>query len=233
MKFIAILDTETISLEPPPIGRAIEVAVMLYDIKHAQPVSSYASLIGFDGNKEWGMSSNPAEHVNGIPSTMVADAPAADLVWRAVKWLIAPAELILCHRAEFDRQFVPDLGGKPFCCSKSDLRFPGQRGGDHLVQLALSLGLGVASAHRAMADVDILARILTRVAEKGHDLEALLTRAMRPKVLYYAQVSYDDRQLAKDHGFMWNQEKHGKNWYRYMPPEDVKELPFPVRTVPS
>jgi DNA polymerase III subunit epsilon len=232
MNHIAILDTETTSLEPPPIGRTIEVAVMLYDIKLAQPVASYASLIRTDGNEEYGMPANPAEAINGIPGAMLADAPEADVVWRCVKWLIAPASLIVCHRAEFDRQFVPDFG-KPYCCSKIDIQWPGQLRGDSLVQLALALGLGVASAHRAMADVDTLARIFTRVAEKGHDLEALLMRAMRPKVLYYAQASYEDRDVVKGHGFLWNPAKHGKNWYRYMPPEDTKSLPFPVKTVPS
>ena len=225
IKYAAILDTETTSLEPPPAGKTIEVAVMLYDVKRAQPVSSFASLIRAD--------SNEAENVNGIPAAMLTEqARDPDEVWRCVKWLIAPADVIVAHRAEFDRQFCPDLG-KPWACSKTDIKWPGQMRGDSLVQLALKLGLGVASAHRAMADVDTLARILTRVVERGCDLEALLLHALRPKVLYYAQVSYEKRQLAKDNGFLWNEQLHGKNWYRYMPPEDTKDLPFPVRTVPT
>jgi DNA polymerase-3 subunit epsilon len=219
---IAILDTETTSLEPPPVGKIIEVAVMLYDVKFAQPVASFASLIQAD--------SNEAEPINGIPAGMLGAARTADFVWRAVQWLIEPATVIIAHRAEFDRQFCPDLG-KPWICSKTDIRWGDRVRGDHLVQLALGLGLGVASAHRAMADVDTLARILTRVAEKGGDLEAMIVRAMRPKKLFYAQVSYERRQIAKDHGFLWDEAKHGKNWYRYMPPEDTGELPFPVRLV--
>lgn len=216
---IAILDTETTSLEPPPVGKIVEVAVMLYDVKFAQPVASFASLIQAD--------SNEAEHINGIPAGMLGAARTADFVWRAVQWLIEPATVIIAHRAEFDRQFCPDLG-KPWICSKTDIRWGDRVRGDHLVQLALGLGLGVASAHRAMADVDTLARILTRVAEKGGDLEAMIVHAMRPKKLFYAQVSYEDREIAKSHGFLWDQPKHGKNWYRYMPPEDVAELPFKV-----
>jgi len=231
IRFAAIIDTETTGLDPKS-DRCIEVAVLLYDVKQAQPVASYASLIHADGNEAYGMPVNAAEAINGIPGTMLADAPEADIVWRCVKWLIKPAQVVIAHRAEFDRQFVPDLE-RPWICSKVDVRWPGQMRGDHLVQLALALGLGVASAHRAASDVDTLARILTRVAEKGHDLEALLLHALRPKVLYFAQVSYDDRQKAKDHGFMWDQAKYGKNWYRFMPPEDTKELPFPVREVPT
>lgn len=222
MKYVAILDTETTSLEPPPAGQAIEVAVMLYDVQIAQPVASFASLIR--------SGSNEAEHINGIPAAMLVDAREADEVWRAVRWVVEPAEALIAHRAEFDQQFVPDLE-KPWVCSKVDLEYPGRLRGDHLVQLALGLGLGVASAHRAMADVDTLARILTRLAEKGVDLEAMIVRGMRPKVLFYAMVSYEMRQVAKDHGFLWNEAKHGKNWYRHMPPEDAEALPFRVRRV--
>jgi DNA polymerase III epsilon subunit-like protein len=232
IRYAAILDTETTGLSPAEGAVCIEIAIMLYDVKLAQPVASYASLIRRDGNEAYGMPANGAEHINGIPGDLLANAPEADVVWRCVKWLIAPADVVIAHRADFDKKFVPDLS-RPWICSKSDIKWPGNMRGDHLVQLALNLGLGVASAHRAATDVDTLARILTRVAERGHDLEQLLLHASRPKVLYYAQVSYEDRRLASQHGFLWDPPTHGKNWYRYMPPEDVKELPFPVKTVPA
>ena len=217
IRYVALLDTETTGLDRQT-DRCIEVAVMLYDLEHAQPVASYASLIR-------GAESNAAQSVNGIPPAMLPRAQESDVVWRAVRWIIDPASVIIAHRAEFDRAFCPDLG-KPFVCSKVDIRWPGRMRGDHLVQLALGLGLGVASAHRAMADVDTLARILTRVAERGADLEKLILHALRPKFVYRALVSYDDRHLARDHGFLWNPEK--KAWLRAMPPEDIAELPFKV-----
>jgi len=231
IRYVAILDTETTSLEPPPAGRTIEVAVMLYDIKLAQPVASYASLICNDGNEEYGMPANPAEAINGIPGSMLADAPDADVVWRCMRWLISLAEVIIAHNAAFDRQFCPDLG-RPWLCSENDIQWPGRTRGGSLVQLALSMGLGVASAHRAMSDVDTLARIFTRSAEKGCDLEAMIRHGMRPKKLFYAQVPYEKRQLAKDAGFRWDEAKHGKNWYREMAVEDTKGLPFPVKEKP-
>jgi DNA polymerase III epsilon subunit-like protein len=217
MRYCALLDTETTSLEPPPVGRTIEVAVMLYDLDYAQPVASFASLIRAD--------SNGAEAINGIPPKMLMDAREPDEVWRAVRWLISPAEVILAHRAEFDRQFVPNLG-KPWVCTKTDVQW-GRVRGDHLVQLALGLGLGVASAHRAMADVDTLARILTRVAEKGQDLEVLLRHAMRPKQKFVSLAPYEERETVKANGFLWDPAK--KVWWRDMPSEDTKGLPFAVR----
>jgi DNA polymerase-3 subunit epsilon len=42
-----------------------------------------------------------------------------------------------------------------------------------------------------------------------------------------AQVSYDDRQLARDAGFRWNDPVKGA-WTRRLSAREVGELPFPV-----
>lgn len=223
IRYVAILDTETTSLDPAT-GKVIEVAVMLFDLKHAQPVASFSSLIK-------GEADNAAFPVNGIPATMLPEAREAERVWSAARWIIEPATVIVAHHVEFDRQFTPDLG-KPWCCSEEDIRWPGStkggRGGS-LAHLALSLGLGVASAHRAMADVDTLARILTRIAEKGHDLEALVRFGMRPKAMFHSLAPYEERETVKQHGFRW--EPSTKTWWRRMAIDDAKELPFKVRQV--
>lgn len=228
IRYAGILDTETTGTDPK-VHKTIEVAVSLFDVKQAQVVASYASLIRMDGNEEYGMPVNAAEAINKIPGAMLGNAPEAEVVWRCVRWLLAPADVIIAHRADFDKKFVPDLG-RPWICSKVDMKWPNKMRGDHLVHLALEMGLGVVSAHRAMADVDTLARILTRVAERGHNLEAMLLHALRPKVLYYAMAPYEEREIVKNHGFSWDPPVHGKNWYRFMPPEDIGELPFKVRT---
>lgn len=215
MKYVTLLDTETTSLSPET-GRCIEVAVCLYDIKLATPIASFASLIGPGGD-------NPAQHVNGIKPELLAEAPSADIVWDQVKRFVVRADCLVAHRAEFDRKWCPDFG-KPWVCTKTDIAWIGDRRGDHLVQLALSLGLGVASAHRAMADVDTMARILTRCAEMGADLEAMFVKALRPKKRFVAIVSYDDRQIAKDQGFLWDEKR--REWYRMMSPEDTGALGF-------
>ena len=218
IRYVAILDTETTSLEPPPVGRAIEVAVMLFDVQHAQRVTSYSSLIRG--------TSNEAQDINGIPPEMLFDAAEPELVWQAVRWIISPAQVIVAHNSEFDRQFVPDLG-KHWVCSENDIQWPGRARGGSLVHLALSLGLGVASAHSAMADVDTLARILTRFVELGNNLEAALHHAMRPKVLCHSLAPYAQKDIVKAAGFRWNSED--KVWWRLMPFEDTLKLSFQVK----
>ena len=223
IKYACLLDTETTGVDPAK-DMTIEIAVMLFDVKRAQPVASFASLIKHD--------SNAAFHINGIPPEMLSLARDHDEVWRCVKWLIGPADVIVAHRAEFDRQFVPKLE-KPWVCSKVDITWPHGHRGDSLVQLALSLGLGVASAHRAMADVDTLARIFTRIAEKGHDLEAMLIHALRPKLRCVSLAPYEEREIVKSHGFLWDPKL--KQWWRDVPMDEIDKLPFQVRkgTLPT
>ena len=220
IRYVCLLDTETTSLEPPPIGKTVEVAVMLFDVRHAQAVASFASLIRSD--------SNEAQSVNGIPAEMLSDLQDPELVWRAVRWVIGRADIVIAHNAEFDRKFVPDLG-KPWVCSENDIQWPGRARGGSLAHLALSLGLGVASAHRAAADVDTLARIFTRLAEMGHALEPILIRAMRPKVMCHSLAPFEKKDEVKAAGFRWDPD--GKMWWRRMPLEDTKELSFKVRVV--
>jgi DNA polymerase-3 subunit epsilon len=221
IRYAALIDTETTGMNPD-VDRTIEVAVALFDVKHAQPVASFASLIR-------GPAENEAQSANGIPAAMLPEAREADRVWSAVGWIIEPAQIIVAHNASFDQQFTPDLG-RPWICSEEDITWPGStkggRGGS-LAHLALSLGLGVAHAHRAMSDVDTLSRILTRLAEKGHDLEAMLVHAMRPKAMFHSLAPFEMKDVVKSHGFRWSPEE--KIWWRRMAIEDAKDLPFKVR----
>ena len=220
IRYACLLDTETNGLDPSR-DRTIEVAVTLFDVKHAQPVASFASLIR-------GEAKNEAQPTNGIPAEMLPEARESERVWSAVRWIMEPAQIIIAHNSEFDRQFTPDLG-RPWVCSENDIVWPGRVRGGSLVHLALSLGLGVSHAHRAMSDVDILSRCLTRLAEMGHELEPILLYAMRPKAMFHSLAPYDAKDTVKAAGFRWDPDK--KIWWRRMAIEDAEKLPFRVRAV--
>lgn len=218
--YALIIDTETTGLDPT-VHRCIEVACCLFDLRLGIPLASYASLIRSE--------SNEAEPINRIPVAALVDAQHAEIVWRSVGAMFAEADVIVAHRAEFDRGFVAEhlRTMRPWVCSKFHLELPLGKSGDHLTHLALAHGLGVMSAHRAMADVDTLARILSRVHEMGHPLPALIERAMRPRVKVIALTSYDEREMTKAAGFAW--EPTSKTWWKEMVAEDVAALPFRTR----
>lgn len=223
IRFCAIVDTETNGVDPQ-VHKTIEVAVQLFDVKRGQPVASFASLIRAE--------SNEAEAINGISPLMLAEAREAEEVWRCVQWLIVPAQVIIAHSADFDRQFCPRFD-RPWVCSMNDIVWPRVRESKSLVSLALSLGVGVASAHRAMADVDTLSRILSRVHEMGTDLETILLHGLRPKLRCVSLAPFEQKDLVKSHGFSWNPGQ--KIWWRDVPIDDIDKLPFKVRrgTLPT
>lgn len=213
---VLLVDTETTGVDAAS-DSVIEVAATLYDLELATSIESYASLIRADGNA--------AESVNRIPVAALAKAPADVEVWRRVSSMLADAQVILAHRAEFDRSFFPPTlaASRPWVCTHEDWPWP--NGSGTMVQVALAHGLGVATAHRAAADVDLIARLLTRCAEMGHDLGAMLDRAMRPKALLRGLQRFEDNHLAKAAGFRWDSER--KWWIRRMPIEDAQSLSIP------
>ena len=94
--------------------------------------------------------------------------------------------------------------------------------------LALAYGVPVWNAHRALTDCIYLAEVFKRCDE----LEKLLIRALEPKVLIRAEVSYEKRHLAKDAGFRWNDSIKGA-WSRRMSRREIEKLEFPVHEVDS
>lgn len=222
-RYALILDTETTGLSPET-DRCIEYACILFDLELSLPIEAFSTLIQCD--------SNAAEPINRIPVRALVDASAPERAWFILHQFLGRSDVVLAHRAEFDRGFIPgDLAKlRPFVCTKFHVQWPRGKGGEHLVHLALAHDVGVVHSHRAMADVDILARLLMRVHEMGHDLQELIALAMRPRVKVQALVSYDDREKAKSAGFQWDGAT--KMWTRDMPVDEVGGLTFETRSLP-
>lgn len=109
-----------------------------------------------------------------------------------------------------------------------DLDWPAAvRPGESLVALALRHGLGVASAHRAMADCDLLVRLFARAREMGADLQAMIARGLRERARFAAAVPRERNGELKRAGFRWDPER--RVWWREMAVEDAAGLPFPTR----
>lgn len=217
---LLLLDTETDGLDPSK-NKCIEVACILYDVDFAAPIEMYSSLIQ--------AKSNGAEAINNIPEGMLLVAPDHQHVWAQVNNLVQKADAFCSHRTEFDSAFIPKALSDqiPWVCSKVDIKWPKAKLGSDLVQLALAHGVGVVQAHRAFSDVDIMMRLFRRVHELGYDVDRFITQGLRPKKRFVALVSYAEKDIAKDHGFYWDPSL--KQWYRSMPPEDARDLPFKVR----
>lgn len=218
MKTCLIVDTETTGLDPDE-SEAIEVGAILYSITHQTPLASLSFLCT-------PVSENPCEQTNRIPAAATEALPTKlrTSSWDLFNDLADHADVIVAHNADFDKQWYWDIE-KPWLCTMEDFDWSPHDhvNGKSLVAIALSHGIGVSSAHRALTDCQLIAELLNR----HHDLQTLFRRAMRPKAIFRAVVSYDDNHLAKAAGFRWNPES--KIWWRRMAIEDAAKLSF--RTV--
>jgi DNA polymerase-3 subunit epsilon len=221
---LLILDTETTGLSPRH-GHCIEVGAVLFDVPRRAVLSQLSFLLPCE--------ENPARHVNGIDPAVTTLPQPREAALACFLALVESADALLAHNVAFDRQWfghgpLPELE-RPWICSMDDIRWPPERQlrpTPSVRDLALSYGVPVWAAHRALTDCTYLVQVFERCPE----LEELLRSALEPRRLYRAEVSYAKRQLARDAGFRWNEPVPGA-WSRRLSEREVAALGFPVQAV--
>jgi DNA polymerase-3 subunit epsilon len=217
MERILIVDTETTGLDPAT-GKLIEVGAVLFDVRQRAVLSQVSTLLPVE--------ENPVEHINRISPAIACATPAAVIqqARELVRALSVHADAFVAHNAEFDAKWLPGLGPQPWICTMDDVRWPKvSRARQSVVGLALDYGVPVWAAHRALTDCTYLAQVM----EREPALERLLVQALEPKQLYVAMVSYEDRRVARDAGFQWDQAVP-KAWSRKLTVSEAEALDFPV-----
>ncbi|WP_439859777.1 3'-5' exonuclease [Pseudomonas sp. MBLB4136] len=192
-ELIAVLDFETTGLSPAQQARATEVGVVL--VEGGRIVARYQSLMNA------GVRVPPfIEQLTGISNAMLRDAPPAAQVMHEVADFVGDAPL-LAHNASFDQKFwdaeLALVGRRrllPFACSLLLAR--------RLLPQAPSHKLGVLNrwarlpdtgqAHRALADAEMAANLLTfmatllrerhGIAEVSHELLCRLQKVPAAKI---------------------------------------------------
>jgi DNA polymerase-3 subunit epsilon len=225
MKRILLLDTETTGTNKLD-HHVVEIAAILYSIEHRAPIVTYAGLVpGIE---------NEAAEFNGIHPSLLKQSVSLGTTCAVLDEMQMNADAIVAHSAQFDYDFVKkeeywgfDWDRLPWICSMRHIKWPRKIANRNLVALALAHGVPIVGAHRALTDSDILARLFTRVAETGTDLEHLLEQAMRPRALVEALTTKAQKDLTYFHGFDWDPDE--RKTLREMPPEDIADLPFKCR----
>lgn len=222
---LVITDCETTGLDPATC-QAIEVGVVVWSVTHRTTVTAYSTLMRADKNE--------AESVNRIPASFLPNAKPAKFAWTAVKSIVDNVAVqgdaaFVAHRAAFDRSFYDPIVAErwPWICSKFDIEWPRSKPGASLVEVALAHDVPISYNHRALADCLLLVRVFERCVELGVDVGKMIERAMRPKKVYQALVSFDDREKAKTAGFSWDGAT--KLWTKKIVPEDLEALALDFR----
>jgi DNA polymerase-3 subunit epsilon len=218
---LLILDTETTALSPQQ-GSCIEVGAVLFDVASRAILMQVSFLLPCQDN--------PALAINGIPAAVTRLPQPWQSGLACFQAMLASADAVLAHNVSFDRQWfgqaqLPPLT-RPWICSMEDIRWPADRrlqARPSVRDLALAYGVPVWAAHRALTDCTYLVQVLQRCP----DLELLLQQALEPRRLVRARVSYDERQLAKEAGFRWNEPVRGA-WSRRLSEREIAALPFAV-----
>ena len=223
---VVVVDVETTGLNPET-DAVIEVASILYSVKHRAILQQVSTLLPVD--------ENPAYSTNEISPEMAHDLVVAwdsrAFIAKTIGEMMKASDYIVAFNADFDKAFMEKesalwVTAKPWADAAA-IQYPRMGHKRDLVNLAIANGIPVVNAHRALDDCRLVADLLGKVP----DLEYQLARAARPKATVIALVSYDDRHMAKDAGFVWDS-LVSKAWAKRMPLEDTEALPFPV-TVPT
>ena len=223
-KNILILDTETTGLDNKN-DDCLEVGSILFNVKTRSVLAQQSFLLPVENNN--------AEKINNIPAEITRLPQPLSEAIKYFESLVRVSDVIVAHNAEFDMKWfglnkLPQIE-KKWICSMDDITWPSDRQlktRPSVRDLALAYGVPVWNAHRALTDCIYLAEVFKRCSE----LEKLLIRALEPKILFRAEISYEERYLAKSAGFRWNDAIKG-SWSKRMSRRDMEKLEFPVREV--
>jgi DNA polymerase-3 subunit epsilon len=220
----AALDTETSGLSSDT-DHIIEVGVRLFRFelptgRIVEKLESHSSLQdpGFPISLE-------IQSVTGITPSMLV---GQKIDWDQVDAMLARADVILAHNAQFDRGFVDRKSqvspSKVWGCSawQVDWRAKGFKNA-RLQDLCGALGI-VYQAHRAMSDVEAMVQLLGMedvFTAKPYLLEILTSARQEMSYLWVEGKTYDQRDLLKAQGFRWNAAR--KFWGKLVPVADAAQ----------
>jgi DNA polymerase III subunit epsilon len=177
---------------------------------------------------------NTAEPINGITEQLTQSSQGYSgqygvhkLSVDLFKEMANSADFCIAFRAEFDAPLIDALIGKQkWICAMQDFQwgYPAKTlyGGYKLIDLALWLGIGISTHHRAGDDVRLLVECLNRYPDRKTLVDRAIVRATSPILTVHALVSYADRELAKDAGFGWH--AHEKSWLKQVKECDFQEF---------
>lgn len=221
MTKLAIIDLETTAIRPDE-GSIIEIAVILYSVKHSSELAAVSTLIPTELNQ-----AKSINHIDELATQEAVDILDAGLSF--AKDLINSADYVVAHNAAFEKAWLPWIK-KPWLCTFEDFIWPKNTNKQKtsLIETAVNHGVPVISAHRALDDCRLISSLLSSLSleERIRIVDDAISRSNEQKVIVIAHVSYDDRELAKTNGFTWNNKSAPKAWSKLLRPSEIENWNF-------
>jgi DNA polymerase-3 subunit epsilon len=219
---ILIVDTETTALENAEV---CEMAATLYSTKPRGAIASISTLLP--------IVENTAQSINGIAPELANLADYEQL--NGLNKLSLQADYAVAFNVEFDQPYWQETVDLHWVCAMKDFDWGYHKERFTLIELALWLGIGIGTAHRAGDDVRLLVECFNRCSDFDRKFEGAVNRSHSPIIELKAIVGYDNRQLAKTAGFNWDGDR--KIWVKKVRecdrPKVLDHLNFEVGIVTS
>ena len=230
---LLIIDTETTDIND---AKVCEIAATLYqvgeNIRETGAICSVSTVLP--------VTENPAEFVNGISPELTLNAPGwiAPIFVGTLKKMANAADYAIAFNAEFDAPLVDKLLNTNLnwlCAMKDfDWGYPAKNDSYKLTDLALFMGIGISTVHRAGDDVRLLVECFNR---RKQILPEIVNQAIfvsnSPMIELKALVEYETRSLASNARFHWDGDR--KVWTKKLREcrfnEFVKTLEFGVEII--
>lgn len=213
----ALVDVETTGFDHSR-DEVIEIGAVAFTYDDAGAIGD---VVGVYGSFQEPSFPIPPEitRITGITDDMVA-GHKIDVA--ALDDLVGNADLVIAHKAGFDRTFceklTPSFVRKPWACSVEEIDWK-KRGfeGAKLAYLASQSGFFYLK-HRATSDCQALLEVLDRPADNSAStpFAELLFASARTRVRVYAQgAPFDLKDVLKSKGYRWSDGSDGrpKAWW--------------------
>ena len=200
-----VIDTETTGTTNT--DQICEIAGTLYQVgassSETGAVASISTLLSIT-------IANDAIEINGISADLTRTSQEiSEQSLCLFKTMATASDYCVAFNAEFDAPRIDSLiGQQRWLCAMQDFDWGYTRvnayGGYKLIDLALWMGIGISTAHRAADDVRLLVECMNRASNLQKMIDAAIVRSNSPTLELQALVSYADKDLAKSAGFRWD-----------------------------
>lgn len=213
---------------PPETNFITEIGLVLWDTEFSQPVDLVSLLLKPDHqvapeSAEYTGISNELLERHGHPADIRTLQPIAKLMKKA--------DYIVAHNGrEFDRplieavftRFALKMPATPWLDTQYDVDYPRNCVSRSLIYLAGFHGMVNPFPHRAVTDVLTMFTILNH-----YDIQKVIANSQRKWLIIQANVSYDERDKAKEKGFRWQSDggrTYEKSWVKRVREEQLAAL---------
>lgn len=228
------LDFETTGLSFED-DRIIEIGAVLWDSETGKPLQIFSHLVKHEDSPE--LTSEITE-ITGITQEMIDTyGVGASKVFPALATFFKKADAVVAHNGrEFDRPMLEahlsrtggNMPALPWIDTMLDVPYSEKITTRKLSHLAADHGFLNPFAHRAIFDVMTMLMVLQK-----YNVEEVFQLSQEPDVTLIAQVSFEEKDLAKNRHYKWHAET--RTWRKTLKeskvPAEQQECGFATRVL--